>query len=215
MKIINFIHHLKKDLEGEKPGVKAQLKMITRPRPGHRPFEEAEGKSLKAGVLVLIYPWKNRLHLVLTRRTERMSFHQAQISFPGGRKEKAESIEQAALREANEELNISPESLTILGKLTPLYIPASNHCIYPIVAFTKKRPKFRPSPQEVAEVIEIPLDHLLDSKNRKEEIWKIKDMEVVVPFYSFEEHKIWGATAMVISELIELLEKNKIFLVSK
>lgn len=207
MGIQEVLRFLEKELKGPKPGLKAQLKMITHPRPGHKVYSEVEDSCIKAGILVLIYPWKNQLHLVLTRRTARVDIHQAQISFPGGRQEQGESLEQTALRESHEELEISPRLIRILGKLTPLYIPPSNYCIYPVVAATDKRPDFRPSAHEVAEVIEVPLDHILSPQNVRRERWAIKDIEVMVPFYLYKGHKIWGATAMVLAELIDLLKR--------
>jgi len=209
MKFQETIQFLKRELKGLKPGLMAQLKMVTDPRPGNQVYHEVEDTCIKAGVLVLLYPWRNRLHLVLIRRTAGMGFHQAQISFPGGRQDQNESLEQTALREAQEELEIPPRSIQILGELTPLYIPPSNYCIYPIVATADKRPDFRPSPHEVAEVIEVPLDHLLDPQNIREEAWTIRRIKVKVPFYFFKGHKIWGATAMVLAELIELLRRGQ------
>jgi 8-oxo-dGTP pyrophosphatase MutT (NUDIX family) len=120
-----------------------------------------------------------------------------------------ESAVEAALREATEELSIRPDEVRVIGELTPLYIPPSNYCIYPVVAAAERRPDFRRSPQEVAEVIEVPLDHLLDAKNIKREIWPLRGMDVTVPFYLFEEHKVWGATAMVLAELLDLLTELK------
>lgn len=204
------IQFLEKRLKGPLPGLKAQMRMMTDPRPGHQVYHQVESTSIKAGILVLLYPLRNRLHLVFTRRTAQMGFHQAQISFPGGRQEERESFEQTALREAQEELNVSAASIQILGRLTPLYIPPSNYCIYPVVVAANQRPDFKPSIHEVAEVIEVPLDHLLDPKNVRKEKWTIKDIEVMVPFYLFKKHKIWGATAMVLAELVELLKKSNI-----
>ena len=191
------------------PGLCAQLKMVAYPRPGDTVYHEVEDSSIKAGVLILLYSWKNRLHLVLTRRTERVEHHQAQISLPGGRQEERESFEQTALRETCEELDITPESVRILGQLTPLYISPSNYCIYPVVATTDFRPDFHPSIYEVAEVIEVPLDHLLDPQNVHKEIRTIRGAEVWVPFYFLRGHKIWGATAMVLAEFIELMKREK------
>ncbi len=201
------IQPLEKALKEPKPGLDAQLQMMPQPRPGHKLYSEVEDSCLKAGVLILLYPWKNQLHMIFTRRTDRVDFHQAQISFPGGRQEEDESFKETALREAHEEVNIPPDSVRILGELTPLYVPPSNYCIYPVVAVTDKRPDFQPSELEVAEVIEIPLNHLLDPENRKREMWDYKGAELDVPFYSFKGDKIWGATAMILSELVELLER--------
>lgn len=199
------LRSLEKKLSGSKPGLLAQLTMTPNPRPGHQVYQEVEDTCLKAGVLILLYTRKDRLYLVLTRRTDKVEFHKGQISFPGGRLEASEGLEQAALREAQEELDIDPGSARILGMLTPLYIPPSNYCIYPVVAFAGNRPCFRPSHVEVAEVLEIPLDHLLDPHNVRKEMWSLRDTEVEVPFYAFGEHKIWGATAMVLAELLEMI----------
>jgi 8-oxo-dGTP pyrophosphatase MutT (NUDIX family) len=200
-------YYLEKRLAGLKPGLEAQLGMCPNPRPGHQAYFEVEDTCLKAGVLVLLYPRKGKLHLVLTRRTDKVDFHKGQISFPGGRQEKGEGLEQAAIREAKEELEVDPKSVRTLGMLTPLYIPPSNYCIYPVVALTENRPDFQPSQLEVAEVLEIPLDHLLSPQNVQKEMWTIRDAELEVPFYSFGEHKIWGATAMVLAEFLEIAKK--------
>ncbi len=200
------IQFLEKVLQGPKPGLDAQLIMMSHPRPGNRLYSEVEDSCLKAGVLILLYPLNERLHVVFTRRTDRVDFHQAQISFPGGQQEQDESFKEAAVREAHEEVNISPDSVRILGELTPLYIPPSNYCVYPVVGAADERPDFQPSEHEVEEVIEVPLEHLLDPENMRRETWRYKGRDIQVPFYSFEGHKIWGATAMILSELIELLK---------
>jgi len=204
-----LLKFLENRLGGMLPGLQAQLKMTPHPRPGHQTYEEVGDKCIKAGVLLLLYPREDELHLILTRRTEKLSHHQAQISLPGGRQDRGESLIQTALREAREELGIQPESAQIMGMLTPLYIPPSNYCIYPVVSSVPVRPDFSPSPREVAEIIEVPLSHLLDVKNRIEEIWTIRGIQVSIPFFSFLGHKIWGATAMVLSEFLELVRDSR------
>lgn len=192
-------------LKGNMPGLDAQLKMSPHPRPGHRKHDEVDDSCLKAGVLVLLYPWDGRLFLVLTRRTEQMRHHQAQISFPGGRQEPGEDLVRTALRETEEELGIRFDSPRLLGMLTPLYVPPSHTCIHPVVAMLPKRPEFVRSPKEVEDVIEVPVRHLQDSANVHEEIWTIRGIPVKVPFYLFKGNKVWGATAMILAELLELL----------
>jgi hypothetical protein len=93
----------------------------------------------------------------------------------------------------------------VLGKLTPLYIPPSNYCIYPIVAQVATPLEFRPQPDEVAEVIEPPVEHLADPACLRRETWHYGGRDHEVPFYEFEGHKIWGATAMVLAEFLALL----------
>jgi len=207
MDIQNTLLLLNQALNGPKPGLKAQLRMATEPRPGHEAYDEVKDSCRVAGVLVLLYPQDNRLHLVLTRRTARVDHHQSQISFPGGQQEKGEDIEQTALREAWEELAVHSESIRILGRLTPLYVPPSHYCIYPVVATTDERPGFQPSEEEVAEVIEVPVDHLLEPQSVHEETWTYRGAQYKVPFFLFGEHKIWGATAMVLAELMAVWPK--------
>lgn len=209
MEIPKTLQHFARALKGPKPGLTAQLSMITYPRPGHKVYYEVQDSCLNAGVLILLYPWKDRLYLVLTQRTSRVDYHQSQISFPGGQQEKGESLDQTALREAYEELAVRPGSIRILGELTPLYVPPSNFCIYPIVATADKRPSFQPFAEEVAEVIEVPLDHLLDPKNIHKEVWTLGGTQLEVPFYLYRGHKIWGATAMVLAEFLELWQKSQ------
>jgi len=201
-------HHLQlleKKLKEDKPGLDAQLKMTPRPRPGHLKYDEVDASCARAGVLVLLYLWNDSLFLALTRRTEQVRFHQAQISFPGGRQEPGEDLVQTALRETEEELGVHPDLPRLLGMLTPLYIPPSNTCIHPVVAFLPERPEFIRAPKEVEEVIEVPLLHLRDPLNLHEEVWTIRGIPVRVPFYLFKGHKIWGATAMVLAEFLEIL----------
>jgi 8-oxo-dGTP pyrophosphatase MutT (NUDIX family) len=196
---------LERRLRREKPGLQSQLKMVPDPRPGDKTYQEAGDTCLRAAVLVLICPGDDGYSLVLTRRTFQLAHHQAQISFPGGQMEKNESPVETALREAAEEINIAPDKVRVLGELTPLYIPPSNYCVYPVLAAADGRPDFRPSPHEVAEVIEVPLAHLLDQKNTRRELWPLRGMNVTVPFYLFGQHRIWGATAMVLAELLDLI----------
>jgi len=201
-------HHLQlleKKLKEDKPGLDAQLKMTPRPRPGHLKYDEVDASCARAGVLVLLYLWNDSLFLALTRRTEQVRFHQAQISFPGGRQEPGEDLVQTALRETEEELGVHPDLPRLLGMLTPLYIPPSNTCIHPVVAFLPERPEFIRAPKEVEEVIEVPLLHLRDPLNLHEEVWTIRGIPARVPFYLFKGHKIWGATAMVLAEFLEIL----------
>ncbi len=204
-----FFSNLKEILNKPLPGLTAQLNMVTDPRPGNQVYTEVQDSCKRAGVLVLLYLKDRRVFVVLTRRTDLVERHQSQISFPGGRQDEGESLEQTSLRETKEELGIQSAAIQILGKLTPLYIPPTNYCIYPVVAQMKGSPQFKPSPYEVAEVLEIPLDHLLDPQTLRREIWTLHGTQVEVPFFSFNDHKIWGATAMVLAEFVEITKNIK------
>jgi 8-oxo-dGTP pyrophosphatase MutT (NUDIX family) len=181
------------------------------PRPGMERILDPSLNCRRAGVLVLLYPMGGadpagveQLHLVLTRRTDALDNHRGQISFPGGSLDGDETVQEAALREAWEELAVDPARLAVLGALSPLYIPPSGFCIYPTVAYAAERPAFIPSAAEVAEVLEPSLAHLLDPTTRAEEIWDVRGAAVRVPFYRVGHHKVWGATAMVLCELLAL-----------
>ena len=200
-----ILRRIEKGLWAPLPGIPAQLSMVPEPRPGHKAYFEVEDTCRKAGVLILLYPKDGRLRILLTLRTERVNHHRGQISLPGGEQHPGESIEATALRETSEELGLDLGAVRVLGRLTPLYIPPSNYCIYPIVAHVASPLEFRPQPDEVAEVIEPPVDHLADPLNVLREIWHYGGQDHEVPFYAFEGHKIWGATAMVLAEFLALL----------
>ena len=200
-----FLLKLEDSLQREKPGLAAQFRMVPDPRPGDKVYQEAQDSCLRAGVLVLLYRLHGRVCVLLTQRTTHGLHHRSQISFPGGQQDPGEDLQQTALRETSEEVGVTRHSLHILGELTPLFIPPSNYCIYPFVASASERPDFRPSEQEVAQVLEIPVVHLMDPQNLKYEKWELRGQEVSVPFYAFQKHKIWGATAMVLSELLDIV----------
>ncbi len=205
METPDFLIKLESRLKEEKPGLKAQLRLVPDPRPGDKVYQEVQDSCQRAGVLVLLYLLNNRWCVLLTQRTQRVLHHRSQISFPGGQQDPGEDLRHTALRETFEEVGVPPQSLNILGELTPLFIPPSNFCIYPFVASAPKRPDFRPCAQEVAQVLEIPLGHLTDSRNLRQEKWELRGKEILVPFYGYQEHKIWGATAMVLSELLDIV----------
>ncbi len=200
-----ILDRIERGLRAPLPGVAAQLLMAPDPRPGQKAYFEVEGTALKAGVLVLLYESGGELRLLLTRRTDRVLHHRGQISFPGGEQHPGESLEATALRETAEELGLDLGPVRVLGRLTPLYIPPSNYCIYPTVAFLPGTPAFRPQPDEVAELVEVPVSHLMDPANRRRETRTVGGRVAVVPFYEYRGHQVWGATAMVLAEFLVLL----------
>jgi 8-oxo-dGTP pyrophosphatase MutT (NUDIX family) len=163
----------------------------------------------QAGVLVLLYPCSSQLCLPITRRTETVESHKGQVSLPGGTREGGEALEATAVRETCEELGVCPDRWDILGPLTPLYIPPSGFLVHPYVAYAPVRPAFRPDPVEVAELIEIPLSLLLDPATVVREDWLLRGSTVQVPFFYTYGHKVWGATAMVLSEFVAVLNEDK------
>jgi 8-oxo-dGTP pyrophosphatase MutT (NUDIX family) len=185
-------------------GRSAQLKMAPILRQNVR-STNTPGQSRVGSVLILLYYLADELHLVLTRRRDDMRSHAGQISFPGGKQEPEETLIATALRETEEEIGIAPPQLTIVGNLTPIYIMPSDFEVHPFVAWhhNGQRPSFHPAPHEVAEIIEAPFAHLLDPTTRHEEMWEVRGRDLLVPFFAVGSHKVWGATAMMMSEFLE------------
>ena len=183
----------------------AQKKMMPVPR-GVRP-PDRPGQPRQGGVLVLLYQQDGETFLVLTRRRDDLTAHAGQISFPGGRREDDESIEATAIREAKEEIGIDPVELELLGRLSPLYIPPTDYEVHPFVAWHSGRPQLTRQPSEVAEILVVPLNYLLEPENQFEEPWEIRGFQVQVPYYLVDDHKVWGATAMMLSEFLERLRR--------
>ena len=183
--------------------LEAQSRMTPVPR-GARPLEMT-GKPRQGAVLVMLFREDGITHLVLTRRRDDLNDHAGQISFPGGRREEGEPLKKTAVREAHEEIGIDPSRLDHLGHLSTLYIPPTDYEVHPFVAWHQGLPNLKRQPAEVAEILQVPLDHLLEPANRYEEPWQIRGYQVQVPYYLVGEHKVWGATAMMLSEFLERL----------
>ena len=200
-----WIARLEKELALPLPGLQAQLRMSPS---GLRPV--VAGTPLRnSGVLILLYPNRQQLHLVFIKRSEYEGIHSGQVSFPGGMYEKKDlSFQQTALRETFEETGVPVDSLRMLGQLTMLHIPVSNVNVFPFVAVCRTRPDFRPDYKEVQYLIEAGLDELLDPANQKVKIMNIAGNDFEVPFYDIRNNHIWGATAMILSEFLEIFRRT-------
>ena len=179
---------------------------LPRPRPGDVfPFP-ADANAKDASVLILLFPDHAGLNFFLTRRTEKVETHKGQISLPGGMQEPGEKPWETALREAAEELRIDTTGVEVFHKpLTQLYIPVSGFRVTPYVGYAQDRPCVDAAPDEVVEVIETPLKVIVDKEYRQEEEWELRNFRAMVPFYQVNGYKVWGATAMILSEFGEML----------
>lgn len=181
-------------------GRAAQARMSPIPRPVRRP--EMAGAPKQAGVLIVLYPGPDGdLHFVLMRRTEYPGVHSGQISLPGGRCEPGETYQQTALRETEEEFGFSCDGVEVLGALHPLYVMPSDFEIHPYVGFVPQRPHWHPDHSEVAEVIEVPLRRLLDDSIKGFTTIERAGMVFEIGYYQIGAHRVWGATAGILSEL--------------
>jgi 8-oxo-dGTP pyrophosphatase MutT (NUDIX family) len=186
------------------PGPDAQMLMS----PSVRRPAASDGPRKKSAVLIVLYENDHKMHTVFIKRAEYDGVHSGQISFPGGMHEPDDlSIMHTALRETREEIGIKPGAVTVIGALTPLHIPVSNIEVHPYVAVCKQRPDFKHDPSEVQYLIETSLEALLDPVNRKSEKMTFAGEVVDVPFFLVKGHHIWGATAMILSEFLEIIKR--------
>jgi 8-oxo-dGTP pyrophosphatase MutT (NUDIX family) len=201
-----YIELLKKELAKELPGKDFQLRMA----PEIRIQRKTKASAKKAAVLILLYPDEQLFFTVFIKRTKYLGIHSGQISLPGGKMEKNDTdISATALREAEEEIGIKRNDVEILGYLSQLLIPVSNMLVFPVIGFIPYRPNFIKQPGEVDELIETSIDMFLHPEAIQKKNEKILFRKAVIPFYNIDGNHIWGATAMIISEFAELLQRIK------
>lgn len=158
-------------------------------------------------MLIAIFPLKGIASTLLIKRAVYNGVHSGQIGFPGGKVEDTDpSIIATALREAEEEVGINPESVEILGLLTSLYIPVSNMLVQPVIGLLKAHPATHLNLQEVEYTINAPLSHLKDPDNRSVKTLNVHGNPLSAPYFRVGDEQVWGATAMIISEFIELYD---------
>jgi 8-oxo-dGTP pyrophosphatase MutT (NUDIX family) len=189
---------------GQLPGLDAQVSMAPRPRFGWKPGFTQESARLAAG-LILLFPLDGEATILLTKRSASMPQHSGQVSLPGGAVDANETIEAAALREAYEEVALDPSAVRVVGRLTPVHIAVSGFVLHPVVGTTASRPTVRVASAEVERLIEVPLADLANPARRRRTT-RIRDgIEVEMPYFDVGGEQVWGATAMVLAELIALL----------
>ncbi len=200
-----FFACLEYGLQQSPPGREAQRHMAP---PTHRLQPEPGITPQQAAVLVPLHTNEGEVSLLLTLRQENLRHHGGEISFPGGAMEPTEqSFTETALREAQEEIHLAPATVQVLGDLTPLYIPPSHNLMHPVVGRLTQRASWSTNPAEVQEILSVPLRRLLSPETARRKIQIRRGETRVIPCYQVGEYCIWGATAMVLSELLFLIQR--------
>jgi 8-oxo-dGTP pyrophosphatase MutT (NUDIX family) len=193
-------------LAGTLPGIEAQMRFAPDPlrtawRTGQFPAD-----SRIAAALLLLYPHQSGAAIALTVRASGLARHPGQISLPGGATNPGETLVEAALREAAEEIAVDPASVRILGELTPVHVLVSGFTLHPIVGISDRRPDFVAAPGEVDEILEVSLHDLRDASRIRRGTRIREGVAVEFPYFDLLGHQVWGATAMVLGEFICLLD---------
>ena len=214
-----MIKILRKNLEAKLPGIDAWKRVAVKSKKGDSIESESLqkysdwlskeklGKMKTAAVLIGLFEKENEWYFPLIKRPMHEKNHPGQIALPGGAKEKGEDIQETARREAFEEVGILPEKVKIIGKLTPLPVPVSNYLIHPFVGILKEEPDWKINSNEVEELIILKMKTLIDADNGYYEEWNLRGNQVKVPIFKVMGKTIWGATATVLSELLDLIKK--------
>lgn len=208
---MKLIQNIKERLSLPLPGSSVQLKMAHDIRYISRPTPE---DARVACVLALLYPKQGEWHtvLILRKSSNKNDRHKGQVSFPGGQLEASDaSLEAGALREAEEEVGVKINQVEILGRLTELYIPVSNFLVHPFVGFTTSLPDFKPQLSEVQEILQIPLAKLTDPNSVAQTDIKIAQNLTLkrVPYFNLNNKVVWGATAMMLNEFLEVIRSSE------
>ena len=196
---------LRARLAGTLPGVEAQIRFAPLPlAPGWRAGEFPSGARTAAALLCL-YPGKQGVALPLTVRASTLARHAGQISLPGGATDPGETPVEAALREASEEVGIDPASVRVLGELTPIHVLVSGFTLHPVVGVTDVAPAFQAAPGEVDEIVEVRLEDLRDASRVRTGTRTREGVAIEYSYLDLCGHQVWGATAMILGEFIQLL----------
>jgi 8-oxo-dGTP pyrophosphatase MutT (NUDIX family) len=209
MEFNDFLERIPKIAKVTLPGESAHAKMS--PPERMEKMKSIDFSTLnpkKAAVLMLVYPKNGKATLALIERNSYKGVHSSQIAFPGG---KIESFDASplytALRETEEEIGVPREKINLVCPFSAVYIPPSNFCVWPFLGYCDEMPVFIPDPREVAAMVEFPIADFLDEKNTEIRRMATSYSESIdVPVFMVGQHAVWGATAMMLSELKEVLK---------
>lgn len=204
----DYIGKLKAELLSALPGVDAHLLLAPEMRVNDLKIGIIHDNAVESAVLILLYPFNDSLHTIVILRNEYDGPHSGQISLPGGKVEKSDvDFKHTALREAEEEIGIISSEMEIIGQLTRFYVRPSNFIIYPFIAFCHHKPDFHPNATEVKRIIEIDIfNEITHEKIVNKTIALKNNVQVNAPGFELSGEFMWGATAMIFSELMQVLK---------
>ncbi|WP_186757725.1 NUDIX hydrolase [Echinicola salinicaeni] len=206
MELKEIVEHLESKLQKPLPGKKGQLLMAPQPLDEARFAHKHIKNARKGAVMILLYSGKDGCMVPFIKRPEYEGNHSGQVSFPGGKWEEADiDLEETALRETEEEIGVAKNQITVIGKMSKLYIPPSNFLVTPYIGFSEQTPEFKPDPREVSRIIHSDFHALLDNANIKETSFELASgYQLKAPYFDIEKEVVWGATAMILGELMAI-----------
>lgn len=204
MEYAAFIRNLEKAFDKGLPGFNSQVKAAPKLRE-HPENPTSIKHAKKSAVLILLYPKNGNIYIPFIKRITDDSTHSGQIAFPGGKYELSDKeLRNTAKRESEEEVGVNKNDISIIQELTPLYIPVSNYLVQPIVGKIDYRPDFVPNKEEVEEIYEVNISELYNSYI-VEKNFSVREINITAPFFILDKIEIWGATAMILSEFIDII----------
>ena len=200
-----FITQLKITINNDLPGEESHQKMrVIYDQSIELPFSKIN--STPAAVLILLYLEDNEIYFFLTKRSNELEHHKGQISLPGGTQEENEKLTHTALRETQEEIGINKTSISIIGSMTPLFVPVTGFMINPFIGYSLNKLEPTPDPLEVEAIFSVNISDLLNKENRTIEQRNIRGYDVEVPYFKLNNYEVWGATSMILSEFRDLIK---------
>ena len=204
----HFITQLEITITNYLPGEESQQKMrVNYDQSIELPF--SKNNSTASAVLILLYLEDNEIHFFLTKRSNELEHHKGQISLPGGTQEENEELTHTALRETQEEIGINKTSISIIGSMTPLFVPVTGFMIHPFIGYSSNKLEPTPDPSEVEAIFSVNISDLLNEANRTIEQRNIRGYDVEVPYFKLNNYEVWGATSMILSEFRDLIKSIK------
>jgi 8-oxo-dGTP pyrophosphatase MutT (NUDIX family) len=206
----SFVSKLKQRLQEPLPGIEAQLKLVPAYRAELLKMKKTDKQARQSAVMIMLFPKDGEVHTTFIQRNVYDGVHSGQIAFPGGRYEKTDpTLEFTALRETQEEVGVPMDAIKTIGSLTKIYIPPSNFDVLPVVGYLNAKPDLVPDPSEVSGVFTVSLKHLVNPEScQLSPISLANGMKLDVPCYMANGHIIWGATSMILSEFIAVLNET-------